>query len=107
MRRVTGLIQVNSAAMRRYTIELRWFGALPSLQGTIVRIYYFDTKDGVPVRDGAGSQFASPAAAIAHSKHLAAAIRDKKQIGDRDLHIVVVEESGREIHREPVYPMGD
>jgi len=82
-------------------------GLQTSLQVTIVRTYYFDAKDGVPVRDGAGSQFASPAAAIAHSKHLAAAIRDKKQAGHRDLHIVVVEESGREIHREPVYPAGD
>jgi hypothetical protein len=74
---------------------------------TIVRTYYFDAKDGVPVRDCAGSQFASPAAAIAHSKHLAAAIRDKKRAGHGDLHIVVLEESGREIHRERVYPAGD
>lgn len=72
-----------------------------------MRTYYFDAKDGVPVRDCAGSQFASPAAAIAHSKHLAAAIRDKKRAGHGDLHIVVLEESGREIHREPVYPAGD
>ena len=80
-------------------------GLQTSLQVTIVRTYYFDAKDGVPVRDGAGSQFASPAAA--NSEHLAAAIRDKKQAGHRDLHIVVIEESGREIHREPVYPTGD
>ncbi|MGN8545048.1 DUF6894 family protein [Bradyrhizobium sp. 13971] len=40
-----------------------------------MRTYYFDTKDGVPVRDRIGLEFASAAAAITHSKQMASKIR--------------------------------
>ncbi|WP_365857857.1 hypothetical protein [Bradyrhizobium sp.] len=42
--------------------------------------------------------------AIEHSKRLARLIRQKQQPDRKDLIIVVTDESGREIHREIVYP---
>jgi len=67
-----------------------------------MRTYYFDTKDGVPVRDNAGLQFATSREAIQYSKGLARELRGKRADRDRDRCIVVVDESGTEIHREPV-----
>ncbi len=70
----------------------------------VVRTYYFDLRDGVPVRDRQGLEFSSPGAAIAHSKDLARTLRIERTIRDRRLTIAVLDESGAEIHREPVYP---
>jgi len=66
--------------------------------------YYFDIKDGVPVRDKAGLEMVSDGAAIAYSKQLAGKLRTDKPTGNPDLRIVVIDESGREVHREQVYP---
>ncbi|QAU45704.1 DUF6894 family protein [Bradyrhizobium guangzhouense] len=68
-----------------------------------MRTYYFDMKDGVPTRDKAGVELASDGAAIAHSKQLADKVRLEKPAGHQDLRIVVIDESGREVHREQVY----
>lgn len=68
-----------------------------------MRTYYFDTKDGVPVRDNKGVDFARASEAIEHSKTLAAGIRREARMRDRDLAIIVTDESGTEIHRETVY----
>ncbi|MHC2844875.1 DUF6894 family protein [Bradyrhizobium diazoefficiens] len=68
-----------------------------------MRMYYFDIKDGVPVRDGAGLELVSDGAAIAHSKRLADQVRKEKPVGNPDLRIIVVDESGREVYRELVY----
>jgi len=70
----------------------------------MMRMYYFDMKDGVPVRDRAGLQLVSDGAAIAHSKRLADKLRKEKPVGNSDLRIVVIDETGREVHREQVYP---
>jgi hypothetical protein len=69
-----------------------------------MRTYYFDMKDGIPTRDRTGLEFATNAGAIEHSKDLARRLRHDPRITDRMLSIVVVDESGAEIHREPVYP---
>ena len=69
-----------------------------------MRTYYFDIRDGVPSRDLVGLKLVNGGAAIAHGKRLAEAIRGKLQTGNKDLYIAVVDESGKEIHREPVYP---
>ena len=69
-----------------------------------MKIYYFDTRDGVPIRDRHGREFASSLAAIEHSKELAKKVRGERRKNNRDLCIVVIDESGSEIHREPVYP---
>ncbi|AWM02723.1 DUF6894 family protein [Bradyrhizobium amphicarpaeae] len=66
--------------------------------------YYFDMKDGVPVRDRSGLELVSDGAAIAHSKNLADGVRRDKPKGHPDLQVVVIDESGREIHRERIYP---
>jgi hypothetical protein len=65
--------------------------------------YYFDKKDGLPVRDNKGIDFARASEAIEHSKSLAAGIKGEARKRDRNLTIVVTDESGTEIHREPVY----
>jgi len=68
-----------------------------------MRTYYFDTKDGVPVRDIRGIGFSRVSEAIDHSKKLAASIRRQAQKRDVNLAIVVTDDSGAEIHREAVY----
>ena len=69
-----------------------------------MRTYYFDMKDGVPTRDRRGLEFPTAGAAIEHSKQLAQRLRNDSRIKDPTLAIVVVDESGAEIHREPVHP---
>ncbi len=71
-----------------------------------MRTYYFDLADGVPVRDSKGLQLTSHSAAIDHSKELAKEIRVQNPVGDSALYIAVLDESGREIHRELVYSGG-
>ena len=69
-----------------------------------MRTYYFDMKDGLPVRDKSGLELVSDGAAIAHSKNLADRVRREKPKGHPDLRIVVIDENGREVHRERIYP---
>jgi hypothetical protein len=69
-----------------------------------MRTFYFDMKDGVPTRDRMGLEFPSAGGAIAHSKEIARRLRDEPRLKDPALAIVVVDESGAEVHREPVYP---
>jgi hypothetical protein len=69
----------------------------------MMRTYYFDIKDGVPIRDRTGIEFPTAAGAIEHSKELARRLRGDIRLNDPDLSIRVVDESGTEIHREPVH----
>jgi hypothetical protein len=69
-----------------------------------MRTYYFDIRDGVPSRDKRGLDFATISAAIEHSKNLARKLRDDPRSKDPALTVVVIDESGTEIHRERVYP---
>ena len=69
-----------------------------------MRTYYFDMKDGVPTRDRKGIEFSTAGGAIEHSKQLAQRLRNDSRIKDPTLAIVVIDESGAEIHREPVHP---
>ncbi len=69
-----------------------------------MRTYYFDIKDGVPVRDKRGVEFPTVSAAIEHSKNLASELRDDPRSRDPTLAVVVVDQSGTQIHREPVFP---
>nr|WP_315729632.1 MULTISPECIES: hypothetical protein [unclassified Bradyrhizobium] len=73
--------------------------------GNAMRTYFFDMKDGIPTRDRTGLTFATHAGAIEHSRNLARRLRHDPRITNRTLSVVVVDESGTEIHREPVYPM--
>lgn len=63
--------------------------------------FYFDRKDGVPIRDRVGQKFRLNSEAIEYSKTLAAQVRSEGDV-DPDLTIVVIDDTGREIHREPV-----
>jgi hypothetical protein len=67
-----------------------------------VHTFYFDMKDGVPIRDRIGKQFRLNSEAIEYSKVLAARCRDERHT-EPDLTVVVIDESGREVHREPVH----
>jgi hypothetical protein len=66
--------------------------------------YYFDMKDGVPVRDWMGLDFQVDSQAIDHSKAIARRFSHEHPTRDRQLCIIVLNETGTEIHREPVYP---
>jgi hypothetical protein len=69
-----------------------------------LQTFYFDMKGGVPVRDRIGKRFTLNAEAIDHSKSLAARFRHERIHDEPDLSICVLDESGREIHRELVHP---
>ena len=66
--------------------------------------YYFDVKDGVPIRDRVGLEFPTDQHAIEHAKLIAHRFSHEHLVKDRNLWIEVLGESGTEIHREPVYP---
>jgi hypothetical protein len=70
----------------------------------VMRTYYFDMKDGVPTRDRKGLDFPTPTHAIEHSRQLAQRLRNDPRLNDPSLSIIVVDQSGTEIHREPVHP---
>lgn len=65
--------------------------------------FFFDMKDGVPLRDRIGIDFKTNDDAINHCKELAQHFRDDSLRDDQDLEISVVNASGREIHREYVH----
>jgi hypothetical protein len=65
--------------------------------------FFFDMKDGVPMRDKVGIDFKGNPEAIMHCKELAQHFRDNSLRDDKDLEISVVNELGREIHREFVH----
>jgi len=59
---------------------------------------YFDTQGGVPARDRAGLGFDTVTDAIEPSKELARRLPGDRRIRDRALPIVVIDQSGTEIH---------
>jgi hypothetical protein len=66
--------------------------------------YYFDMQDGHTLRDSHGLPFETDSGAIEHSKDLARRLRNDPRVPSRALSIVVLDEHGREVHRELVYP---
>ena len=69
-----------------------------------MRTYYFDVRDGIPIRDRKGLEFPGVGGAIEHSKNLARQMRDDPRASGRAFSIVVIDQSGVEIHRELVGP---
>jgi hypothetical protein len=65
--------------------------------------FFFDMKDGVPMRDRVGLEFNTNADAIAHCGFIAEQFYRDSLIDDQDLEISVVNALGREIHREFVH----
>ena len=72
-----------------------------------MQTYYFDRADGVPTRDTVGLDFPTAEDAIEYSKSLARRLSEEHPRKDPDLYIIVLEESGAEIHRERVYPVDE
>jgi hypothetical protein len=68
-----------------------------------MQTFFFDMKDGVPMRDRIGLEFNSNAEAIAHCGKLAEHFYRDSLTDDKDLEISVVNAVGREIHREFVH----
>ena len=68
-----------------------------------MQTFFFDMKDGVPLRDRIGIEFNTNLEAIEHSQVLAQHLRDDSLTDDQDLEISVVNALGREIHREFVH----
>jgi hypothetical protein len=68
-----------------------------------MQTFFFDMKDGVPLRDRIGIEFNTNLEAIEHSQTLAQHFRDDSLTDDQDLEISVVNALGREIHREFVH----
>jgi hypothetical protein len=69
-----------------------------------MRTYYFNTKDGIPARRRTALEFPTPGGAIEYSRELARRLRHDPRIRDRTLTIVVMDETGAEVHCEPVHP---
>jgi hypothetical protein len=95
-----GLISRNAATGDRWSLN----GRVNQESNVPLKTFYFDLKDGVPSRDKAGIQFQLNSEAINHSKQFAERLRKERDKVVPDLVIMVLDESGREIHREPVYP---
>lgn len=68
-----------------------------------MRTYYFDVKDGVPLRHRGGLRFPTVAAAIKHSKQMARQLRGDPRNVHLDLYISIVDETGAEVHQEKVF----
>lgn len=69
---------------------------------SIMRKPLLDMKDGVPTRDGIGIAFSTSAEAISDCSEIAQDLRNDSRWNDRDLEISVINDDGREIHRERV-----
>jgi hypothetical protein len=69
-----------------------------------MRTYYFDVRDRIPVRDRHGLEFPTSLGAIEHSKDIAKRLRADPRRKEGALTVVVIDESGAEVHRERVYP---
>jgi hypothetical protein len=68
-----------------------------------MQTFFFDMKDGVPMRDRVGVEFKTDAEAIKHCKELVQHFRDDSLRDDQDLEIAVVNSVGREIYRQFVH----
>jgi hypothetical protein len=64
--------------------------------------YYFDIRNGVPIRDRNGSDFESNSAAILHAKKLAADLRAGQEYVTQDMRVCVINEHGSVVHEESV-----
>jgi hypothetical protein len=74
------------------------------MHNDLKRTFYFDTKDGVTVRDRSGSDFVTRAEAIEHSKALAEKFRQNRTHTEADCIVSVIDVSGAEIHVEVINP---
>jgi hypothetical protein len=62
--------------------------------------FYFDIRDGVPVRDRTGQEFERISEAITHAEELAAEFRSQRKPNGQNSRICVVSENGSVVHEE-------
>jgi hypothetical protein len=70
----------------------------------LIRTFCLDVKDAVRTINRFEVRFALDGEAIQHSKELAASLRLRHFNNHPGLTIVVLDQSGRKIHEEVVYP---
>jgi hypothetical protein len=73
----------------------------------LVRTFYLDVTGAVRTLNGFEVRFVLDGEAIQHSKELAAQLRHRRFPKNVGLIIVVLDQSGRKIHEEVVYPEGE
>jgi hypothetical protein len=62
--------------------------------------YYFDLRNGVPIRDKNGLDFELVSGAILHAKKLAAELRAEHRPMMQDARVCVINEQGSVVHEE-------
>ena len=91
-----------AASLRRLFRNKEWLDAHTNRNDPMQK-FFFDMRDGVPIRDQIGIAFNTNAEAIVHCKELAQRWRDESLRDDKDLEISVVNSLGREIYKEFVH----
>jgi hypothetical protein len=92
-----------ASSLRSLFKNKAWLDAHTTTEMVPMQKYFFDMKDGVPMRDKIGIEFNTNADAITHCQELAQHWRDESLRDDKDLEISVVNSLGREIHKEFVH----
>jgi hypothetical protein len=92
-----------ASSLRRLFRNKAWLAAHTTTEMIPMQKFFFDMKDGVPMRDQIGIAFNTNAEAITHCQELAQHWRDESLTDDKDLEISVVNSLGREIHKEFVH----
>jgi hypothetical protein len=70
-------------------------------------LYYFDLKNGVPVRDRQGHKCANDEEAIFHGNFIAQRIgTERPETVGRGYYISVLNEDSQEIHQAPIASAG-
>jgi hypothetical protein len=90
-------------SLRQLFENKAWLAAHTTTEMISMQKFFFDMKDGVPMRDQMGIEFNTNAEAILHCKELVQHWREGSLRDDKDLEISVVNSLGREIHREFVH----
>ena len=92
-----------ASSLRSLFRNKAWLAAHTKTEMIPMQKFFFDMKDGVPMRDKIGIEFNTNAEAVTHCKELAQHWRDGSLCDDKDLEISVVNSLGREIHKEFVH----
>jgi hypothetical protein len=92
-----------ASSLRSLFRNKAWLDAHTTTEMIHMQKFFFDMRDGVPIRDQIGIAFNTNAEAIVHCKELAQRWRDESLRDDKDLEISVVNSLGREIYKEFVH----
>jgi hypothetical protein len=93
----------TAMSLRKLFENKAWLADHTTTEMIPMQKFFFDMKDGVPMRDKIGIEFKTNAEAIVHCQELAQHWRDESLCDDKDLEISVVNSLGREIHKEFVH----